>query len=149
MLAGYSFEDAAGWLFDDGDGSAFLRTGGAAVSGCRGARVELAGGEEGLLVSEPVRVTGPIEISAMVRTEADLDARIGVRFTGGEGLPEVTLWSGAAPAGDDFEEVALVATAPPGYAARRSRSGASAPPLRRLTTTRILPSRRWTWTTSR
>lgn len=115
MLAGYSFEDAAGWLFDDGDGSAFLRTGGAAVSGRRGARVELAGGEEGLLVSEPVRVTGPIEISAMVRTEADLDARIGVRFTGGEGLPEVTLWSGAAPAGDDFDEVALAATAPPGY----------------------------------
>ncbi|MEC8512958.1 MAG: FHA domain-containing protein [Planctomycetota bacterium] len=115
MLAGYSFEDTAGWLFDEGDGSQFLRTGGAAVSGRRGARVELAGGEEGLLVSEAVRVPGPIEVSAMVRTEAEIDARIGVRFTGGEDLPELTLWSGAAPAGDDFTELALAVTAPPGY----------------------------------
>ncbi|MEE2941220.1 MAG: FHA domain-containing protein [Planctomycetota bacterium] len=115
MLGGYSFEDAAGWLFDDGDGSSFVRTGGAAVSGRRGARVELAGGEEGLLVSEAVRVSGPVEVSAMVRTEAELEARIGVRFTGGEGVPEVTLWSGAAPAGDDFTELTLAVTAPPGY----------------------------------
>lgn len=115
MLAGYSFEDAAGWLFDEGDGSPFLRTGGAAVSGRRGARVELTGGAQGVLASEAVRVSGPVEISAMVRTEAQLDARIGVRFTGGEGLPELTLWSDAAPAGDDFTELALAATAPPGY----------------------------------
>ncbi|MEO0661371.1 MAG: FHA domain-containing protein, partial [Planctomycetota bacterium] len=111
--ASYSFERMrdGDWVDLDGGTATFSRSSGAATTGRRGMRAELAPGDVALLASLPVEARGPLKLTGRVRVEGRARAEVGLEFTF-DGDRTSTVWA-PAPTGADFAEASFDATVPP------------------------------------
>lgn len=119
LSGGYSFEDGTGWALDADTATGFSSARSAARSGARGVQADLVGGESAFVESEAIRVPtdgSSIRALAFVAADSGIEARLGLRYLTGTGDDAigVNVWSDPAPVSDEFQEVALVGTAPLG-----------------------------------
>lgn len=117
LAAGYSFEKTEGWAADDSVAGVFDTSSGARKSGRRGVRAELYGGEQAVLISDPVRLSGRdrgVLASAWIRGEGDASAQLGLRFANRDASVVSTAWSETVSGSDEFQEILLEGLAPKG-----------------------------------
>ena len=119
LQQGYSFEKTDGWSSDETRSAVWDPVRSASRSGRNGIRAELFGGDDAVITSDPVRLSGgsrSVEAIGQVRGDGDAAVRLGLRFTSsGEGAASTTVWSEAVSGAEDWTELTLRGTAPRGF----------------------------------
>ncbi len=120
LAAGYSFEESEGWVTDGESATEFSPARSARRTGARGIQADLVGGEVAWIESEPARVSSgqrSFQAVGYVRADDGVELRLGLRYsTGtGEGSIGTTVWSDPSATSDEFQELAMVGSAPTGF----------------------------------
>ncbi|MDF1838250.1 MAG: FHA domain-containing protein, partial [Planctomycetota bacterium] len=122
-----TFEDSEGsaWSSRDGWSGLFRQTRSAAAAGAGGLACELFTGERAQELGPIIKVPAQqnFQVSASIRTEGDVIARIGLRWStdepaGGNAAAQVqatTAWGPVVEGTDGFQDYELKGTAPAGY----------------------------------
>jgi hypothetical protein len=125
---GYSFEsDDDGWTSAEGASAAFVKTGSARRSGAFGVGADIEAGQWALHRSPSIRVGRGRELVArgFVRARGPCEARLGIELsndlaTDAAAAPAVFAWCTPVVDADDFGEVEIAATVPPGWTLARA-----------------------------
>lgn len=119
LQQGYSFEQSAGWTVDESRSAIWDPLRSARRSGRNGIRAELFGGDDAVIASDPIRLTGgarAVQALGQVRGDADAAVRLGLRFSSsGEGAASTTVWSTAVTGGEEWTELTVSGAAPRGF----------------------------------